>query len=269
MRVNCMDLIKIRGLEVYACHGVHESEKVEKQPFVFDADLEVDFFGAAKSDDLNKTVSYSDVCNFIVKIATENVFSLIEKLAYECAFGILDTFPVQGVMLTVWKPDAPVKHKFENVGVTVCCRREKVLLSLGSNLGDKKGYLDFAIKSLDQTRGIKVKKVSSYIQTAPYGGVAQNSFLNCAAEIETYLSPHALLDEIHRIESEGGRVRTLRWGDRTLDIDIVFYGDKVICDEKLTIPHADYKNRSFVIEPLKEIAPGFVCPLTRKRLCEL
>ena len=264
-----MDLIKIRGLEVCACHGVHDSEKINKQPFIFDADLEVDFFGAAKSDDLKSTVSYSDVCNLIVRIATENVFALIEKLAYECVFEIMDSFPVQGVKLTVWKPNAPVKHKFGNVGVTVCCSRERALLSLGSNLGDKKGYLDFAIKALDSTRGIKVGKVSSYIETPPYGGVAENSFLNCAAEIETYLSPRALLEEIHRIESEGGRVRTVRWGDRTLDIDIIFYGNKVICEDGLTIPHADYKNRPFVIEPLKEIASDFVCPLTLKRLCEL
>ena len=264
-----MDIIKIRGLEVNACHGVHDSEKVEKQPFIFDVDLEVNFFNAAKTDDLKDTVSYSDVCNLIVKIASENIFSLIEKLAYECVFEILDLFPVQGVKLTVKKPNAPVKHKFDSVGVTVCCRRERALLSLGSNLGDRKGYLDFAIKSLGSTRGIKVKKVSSYIETAPYGGVAQNSFLNCAVEIETYLPPHALLNEIHRIESEGGRVRTVRWGDRTLDIDVIFYGNKIICEEDLIIPHIDYKNRAFVLEPLKEIAPDFICPLTGKRLCEL
>ena len=264
-----MDKIKIRSLEVNACHGVHDSEKVEKQPFVFDVDLEIDFFNAAKTDDLNKTVSYSEVCNLIVKIASENTFSLIERLAYECAFEILDKLPVQGVKLTVWKPNAPIKHKFESVGVTVSCRRERVLLSLGSNLGDRKGYLDFAIKALDFTRGVEVKKVSSYIETPPYGGVAQKPFLNCAAEIETYLSPRALLEEIHRIESEGKRVRTVRWGDRTLDIDIIFYGNKVICENGLIIPHADYKNRAFVIEPLKEIAPYFICPVTNKRMCEL
>ncbi len=264
-----MDTIKIRGLEASACHGVHDSEKTNKQLFIFDADLELNFYGAANDDDLNKTVSYSDVCNLIVKIASENVFSLIEKLAYECAFAIMENFPVQSAKITVWKPNAPIKHKFENVGVTVCCNRERVLLSLGSNLGDKKGYLDFAIKALGATRGIKVKKVSSYIRSEPYGGVAQNTFLNCAAEIETYLSPRALLGEIHRIESEGKRVRTVRWGDRTLDIDIIFYGRQIIDEEGLTIPHADYKNRPFVVDPLKEIAPDFVCPLTNKRLCEL
>ena len=264
-----MDLIKIRGLEVEACHGVFDSEKVNKQPFIFDADLETDFFGAAKNDDLNKTVNYAEVCNLIVKVASENTFSLIEKLAYECAFEILESFPVSGVKLTVWKPNAPVEHKFSNVGVSVCCRRERVLLSLGSSMGDKKGNLDFAIKALNSTRGIKVKKVSSYIQTPPYGGVAQNTFLNCAAEIETWLSPRALLDEIHAIESEGQRVRTVRWGDRTLDIDIVFYGNLVVSEDGLIIPHKDYKNRDFVLQPLKEISPDFICPLTNKRLCEI
>lgn len=264
-----MDMIKIRGLEVNACHGVHDSEKVTKQLFIFDADLELDFFCAAETDDLQRTVSYSDVCNLLVGIASGNVFSLIEKLAYECAFAVMDNFPVQSVKITVWKPNAPIAHKFANVGVTVCCRRERVLLSLGSNLGDRKGYLDFAVKSLDATRGIKVKKVSSYIETPPYGGVAVNSFLNCAAELETYLSPRALLEHIHRIESEGGRERTVRWGDRTLDIDIVFYGGEIISADGLVVPHADYRNRPFVIEPLKEIAPDFVCPLTKKRLCEL
>lgn len=264
-----MDMIKIRGLEVSACHGVLESEKLSAQPFLFDVNLEVDFFDAAKNDDLTKTANYAEVCGLIVEIAAKNMFSLIEKLAYECAFEILESFPVKSVSLTVWKPNAPIEHKFGNVGVTVCCRRERVLLSLGSNLGDKKGYLDFAVKSLNSTRGIKVKKVSSYIQTQPYGGVANNTFLNCAAEIETYLSPRALLEEIHRIESEGKRERTVRWGDRTLDIDIIFYGDKIISEEGLTVPHADYKNRPFVLEPLNEIAPDFVCPLTGKRLCEL
>ncbi|MCH5142955.1 MAG: 2-amino-4-hydroxy-6-hydroxymethyldihydropteridine diphosphokinase [Clostridiales bacterium] len=264
-----MDVIKIRGLEVNACHGVFDSEKINKQPFIFDADLELDFFGAAKDDDLNKTVNYAEVCNLIVEIASKNTFSLIEKLAYECAFEILDSFPVQGVKITVWKPNAPVEQKFSNLGVVVSCRRERVLLSLGSSMEDKKGYLDFAINRLNSTRGIKVRKVSSYIQTPPYGGVAQNSFLNCAAEIQTYLSPRALLEEIHAIESEGNRVRTVRWGDRTLDIDIIFFGDKIICDDNLIIPHSDYKNRDFVLQPLKEIAPDFVCPLTGKRLREL
>lgn len=262
-----MDEIKIRGLKVNACHGVHASEKVNVQSFVFDADLKVDFYAAAQKDDLSLTVSYSDVCNLIVKIAEGNVFNLIETLAYRCAFAVLDNFPaVKEAALTVYKPQAPVKHEFENVGVSVSVAREQVFLSLGSSLGDKKAYLDAAIDKLDRTDGIRIVRVSSYIPTEPYGGVAENEFLNCAAEIETYLSPRALLNEIHRIESECGRIRDKRWGDRTLDIDIIFYGKRVVFEDDLIIPHPEFAKRGFVLVPLKEIAPEFLCPLIDKKL---
>jgi 2-amino-4-hydroxy-6-hydroxymethyldihydropteridine diphosphokinase len=88
-------------------------------------------------------------------------------------------------------------------------------------------------------------------------------------EAECLIPPRALLDEIHKIESEGGRTRTVRWEDRTLDIDIIFFGDKIIAERGLAIPHPDYANRSFVLEPIKEIAPDFVCPVTRKRMSDL
>ncbi|MDE6598256.1 MAG: 2-amino-4-hydroxy-6-hydroxymethyldihydropteridine diphosphokinase [Clostridia bacterium] len=251
-----MGIIKIRGLEISACHGVKDFEKVNPQRFVFDADLTCDFYAAAISDDLEKTVNYSRVCKEIAEVTRGNVFNLIEKLAYECAFSIMEKFErVEKITLTVNKPDAPVKQKFDTVAVTVTVEREKAYLSIGSNLGDKKQYLDTAIKMLNETRGVKVEKISDYISSEPYGGVAKNEFLNCAAVVSTLLTPHALLDEIHRIEAECGRARKERWGDRTLDIDIIFFGEKKIRDERLIIPHPDYKNRDFVKKPLKQIAP--------------
>ena len=250
------DKILIRGVEISACHGVNDCEKVEPHPFIFDADISTDFYAAAKNDDLDKTVNYSSFCKLLDKVTKGNVFNLIEKLAYECAFAAFEQFPqMTELSLTVWKPEAPMNRKFDKVGVTVTMRREKVYLSLGSSMGDKKNYLDTAIKKLDETRGVTVEKVSEYISTQPYGGVAENEFLNCAACVSTILTPHRLLDEIHRIEAECGRVRGKRWGDRTLDIDIIFFGDKKLCDETLTIPHPDYKNRDFVKIPLKCIAP--------------
>ena len=122
-------------------------------------------------------------------------------------------------------------------------------------MGDKKQYLDTSIKKLNETRGVTVEKVSEYISTQPYGGVAKNEFLNCAVGVSTILTPHQMLDEIHRIEAECGRVREKHWGDRTLDIDIIFFGNEQISDENLTIPHPDYMNRDFVKIPLKSIAP--------------
>ncbi len=249
-----MNEILIRGLEITACHGVHGFEKVAPQPFVFDVDIETDFYEAGKTDALDATVSYSDVCRLLDNITRGTVYNLIERLAYECAFAVMENFPrVNAVKLTVSKPSAPVNLKFSSVGVTVGMRRERVWLSLGSSMGDRQAYLDKAIKLLDETRGVRVVKVSDSIKTPPYGGTAVNEFLNCAALVETFLSPHNLLDEIHRIEEACGRVRKERWGDRTLDIDIILFGNKKICDERLTIPHPDCKNRDFVKIPLKQL----------------
>lgn len=264
-----MNAIKIRGLEVSACHGVLAKEKTAPQKFVFDIDLVTDFYRAFKEDDLAQTVNYSKVCDTVVEIAQNNCFDLIETLAYTCAHTVLNNFNVREIELTVYKPQAPVKHKFENIGVTVKLERERAYLSLGSSMGDRAEYLNKALGMLDATDGVAVKKVSSFIQTEPYGGVAKNTFLNCAAEIETFLSPQELLCEIHRIEEACGRVRKERWGDRTLDIDIVFYGSEVICTDTLTIPHPGYCKRDFVLQPLKEIAGDFVCPLLKKRISDL
>ena len=261
--------ILIRGLEVSACHGVLKEEKTNPQPFIFDADLYADFYSAAKTDDISATVNYAKACDILVAIATAKSYNLIETLAYEGVYALFEGLNLKKITLTVYKPQAPVPHKFGTVGVTVTAEKEKVYLSLGSSMGDKKNYLDTAIKKLSQTRGISVRKISSYLETEPYGGVAQNGFLNCAVEIETYLTPRQLLEEIHRIEGECGRVRTVRWGDRTLDIDIIFFGSKTVAEEDLQIPHPEYFKRAFVLQPLKEIAPDFVCPVLLKKVKDL
>lgn len=261
-----MNTVKIRGLEIYGKIGVLEEEKKASQPFVFDIDLGVDFFEGAMRDDISLVVNYAEVCDLVAEIVGRGGLSLIEALAYECAFSIMERFPVNCALITVWKPQAPVEHEFKNIGVTVELKRERAYLSLGSNLGDRRGFLDFALSELEITRGIAVRKVSSYIETEAYGGATERPFLNCAAEIETCLPPERLLSELHRIEASAGRKREVRWGDRTLDIDVVFYGKRVIATDDLCVPHADYKNREFVLKPLLEIAPELVCPKCGKKL---
>lgn len=255
-----MNKILIRGLEVSACHGVKDFEKIQPQPFIFDADLYYDFSAAAVSDDIDDTINYSAASKIIVAVTKNNCFNLIEKLAYECAYAVMEGTPASRIILTVYKPQAPMKQKFNSVAVTVDISREMVYLSLGSSIGDRRQYIDTAIEKLNTCRQITVKKVSDYVQTEPYGGVAENQFLNCAVEIETLLSPRQLLMEIHRIEEECGRVRDKRWGDRTLDIDIVFFGKQIIAEDDLIIPHVEYHKRDFVLIPLKQIAPNFICP---------
>lgn len=248
--------INIEGLEVSACHGVLDFEKVNKQKFVFDIVMSADIFSAAASDELSDTVNYADVCALIENITEGSKFNLIEKLASECAFRIFENFKkVRKLKLTCSKPEAPVKQKFKNISVTVELERVKAYLSLGSSMGEREATLYRAVDLLNETRGISVEKVSKFIETEPYGGVAKNKFLNGAVCIDTFLPPHMLLDEIHRIEKKLGRVRQKRWDDRTADIDIIFYGDRQISDETLIIPHPDYENRDFVKIPLKEIAP--------------
>jgi dihydroneopterin aldolase/2-amino-4-hydroxy-6-hydroxymethyldihydropteridine diphosphokinase len=265
-----MSEISIKGLKILTCHGVLPFEKIKPQPFIFDVKMTVDFFDAAKNDDLTKTVNYAEVCELIKKIAKAKVYNLIETLAYECAFAIMENFAeVSGVVITVGKPQAPIEMPFEMVCVTCELRRERVILSLGSSMGDSEKLLNDAILQLDQIRGVSVKKVSSFIHTKPYGGVAKNEFLNCAVEVECLLSPEKLLENIHDIEKNGGRVRDKRWDDRTIDIDIIFFGNRIVRGDGLSIPHPDYANRDFVLIPVKEIAADFVCPDTGKRISDL
>lgn len=265
-----MQKVKITGLEVIARHGVLAEEKVNAQPFVFDATIDCDFSAAAVNDDLSLTVNYAEACRALADFCKENCFNLIETLACRSARLLLEKFPVANrAEVTVHKPEAPIGLPFKDVSVTVAAERNKALLSLGSSAGDRKQTLDGALSALDGVDGVKLLKVSKYIETEPYGGAAKNMFLNCAAVAECLISPRQLLDEIHKIEKGFGRVRTVRWGDRTLDIDIVFFGDKVIAEEGLCVPHPDYLNRPFVLVPLKEIAPDFACPKTFKRIADM
>lgn len=259
-----MDKILIRGLRVCACHGCKDFEKTQPQPFLFDADIYFDFSRAAATDNLSDTVNYSVASKIIVSVAQNNSYNLIEKLAYECAYAVLESTPAERVVLTVYKPEAPVKLDFGSMGASVDVKRTTAYLSLGSSIGNREAYLRAALEKLNTYRGISVKKVSDFIKTEPYGGVAKNEFLNCAAEIETFLTPHALLDVLHRVENDCGRVRTVRWEDRTLDVDIIFFGKQIICDDDLIVPHPEYFKRDFVLRPLKQIAPDFVCPVLKK-----
>jgi 2-amino-4-hydroxy-6-hydroxymethyldihydropteridine diphosphokinase len=143
----------------------------------------------------------------------------------------------------------------------------KVYLSLGSNLGWKEFRLGKAIGSLRKTGD--VLKVSGFHKTKPYGKTDQPDFVNCALELETSLSPEELLASIHTIEGRMGRIRTEKWGPRTIDIDIVFFGGLVIDTPELKIPHPDMQNRDFVLKPLMELCPDLVHPVLGKTVREL
>lgn len=127
-----------------------------------------------------------------------------------------------------------------------------VFLGLGSNLGDRRKNIQAAVELLTQA-GIKVTRLSSIIETDPVGGPPQGLFLNAAAKAETALSPREVLNVIGRIESALGRVRTVKDGPRTIDIDILTYDNYQINEPDLVIPHPRMHDRDFVMRPLQEL----------------
>lgn len=265
-----MDTIIIRGLEVFGYHGVFEEEAFLGQKFVVDADLEMDTRVAGKTDDLEASIDYGEVCKLIKKTVETERFRLIEALAEDIAQKLLITYDgLKFVTITVKKPWAPVLIPMKTVAVRIKRGWHRVYLSIGSNLGDKEGYLDFAIDRLNALPDTKVVTASDYIITKPYGEVEQDDFLNGALAIQTLQTPYELLDTIHEIEKDAHRERLVHWGPRTLDIDIIFYDDEVIMEESLQIPHVEMAKREFVLKPLKQIAPYMIHPVYRKTIAEL
>lgn len=146
--------------------------------------------------------------------------------------------------------------------------RVKTAIALGSNLGDSCQILERALRLLGETEGVRVEKVSHWYQTVPVGP-PQPDYINGCALLEVGLSPLALFQILAGIEVQCGRIRRERWGPRTLDLDMVFFGQVILQSETLEIPHPRFRERAFVLIPLAEIAPYWVDPVTEKTVAEL
>ncbi|HEX9935174.1 MAG TPA: 2-amino-4-hydroxy-6-hydroxymethyldihydropteridine diphosphokinase [bacterium] len=137
-------------------------------------------------------------------------------------------------------------------------------MGLGSNLGNRENAIQGAIQALEQWEGIGDLRCSSIYETEPWGVPFQRAFLNCAVECQTDLRPNALLEACKRIEASLGRIKGPRWGPRSVDVDILLYGDEVVRTEGLIVPHPKIAERRFVLIPLDELAGNAVVPGTGK-----
>ena len=239
-----MDHLSIKGLEIFANHGVLKEENILGQKFLIDIEIYFDLKKAAQNDDISLSVNYAEVCQKTVDFFKENTFSLIETASLKTGEMIMTSFPlIEKLDIEVKKPWAPIGFSVEYVSSSLSLEKHTAYLSIGSNMGDKKGYLDFAVKSISENKMCETVKVSDYITTSPVGYTEQDDFLNAALCIKTLYSPQELLKFVNKIETEAHRERKIHWGPRTLDIDIIYYDNIVINEENLIIPHKEAKNR--------------------------
>ena len=265
-----MDKIYINNLEFIAYHGVFPEEKKLGQKFLVSAEMTTSTREAGKTGNLKKSTHYGLVANDIGEIFTGKSIDLIETCAEEIAEMILTKYPlISEVKVTVKKPWAPLQMHFENVAVEIIRKRHTVYLSIGSNMGDKKQNLFTAIEKIGLIKHTTVTKTSTIVETEPFGVKEQDDFLNACLEIKTLLYPHELLEELLKIEEEMGRKRIKKWGPRIIDIDILLFYKEVIEDDDLAVPHPWMCDRSFVLDPLCEIAPNVVHPLEKKTIFNL
>jgi len=256
------DHIAVQGISAHGRHGVLEWEKQLGQRFVVDLDLEVDLSRAGGSDDLAHTVNYAEVAADVVGILAGEPLDLIEAVAQRIADAALRYPLVEAVDVTVHKPEAPVGVPFTDVSVHIRRPRDvPVVVAMGANLGDAGSTLAAAVAALARVDGVRVDRVSPLFETDPVGGPDQPVYLNAVLLAHTRLAPHRLLAALHQVEADHGRVRDIRWGARTLDLDLVQYGDPttggdvVSGDPDLALPHPRAHERAFVLAPWAAVDP--------------
>lgn len=265
-----MDEIRIDNLKIYAYHGVFETESREGQNFYVNIVMQVDLQRAGLTDALEETVSYAEVIDTVRAQMQGKRCSLIEAAAEDISTALFQKYEkLKSVSVEIRKPEAPIEAEFESVSVKLQRARHIAYIAYGANQGEIEKQIDAGIAMLEADPHCRIRKRSTRLTTTPYGGVAEGNFSNGVLELETRYTPEELLRRLHEIEASQGRERREHWGSRTLDLDIIFYDDRIIDGEDLVIPHPDMINRDFVIRPMAEIAPYFRHPLLGKTMKEL
>lgn len=264
------DFIKVTNMKVFAYHGVLEQEKKNGQDFYLNAKVYVDMRKAGLTDALEDTINYDLICISLNEVFAQKCFDTIEAAAEYTVQKIMMQFnTVEAMELEVRKPHAPLTYVPEDISVTIYREWHDVYVSFGSNVGDAIGQINEAISKLEEPCAVRNIRRSELFVTKPYGPVEQDDFVNGCLEMETYMNPEELVIFFHEIEDYFERDRSVRWGPRPIDLDIVFFDDYVYNSKTLTIPHADMENRMFVLEPLSQLCAGRRHPVWGKTVAQL
>ena len=260
----------IEGLEVFAHHGVLEEEKKLGQKFVVSLEIWLDASRAAALDNIEDTINYAQLCRRAGDFLVSKSYDLIEAAAAGLCELILLEYPLaRRVKVCLKKPWAPIHMHLASVGVEVERGRHTAYIGLGSNLGEREKNLRGALALLEKHPHCKVTGVSDFYETDPVGYEEQGRFLNAAAQVETICSPTELMELLLQTETTLGRERCVRWGPRTIDLDMLLYDDMILSDMFVTLPHPRLAERMFVIQPLCQIAPFAVHPILRKTMQQI
>lgn len=264
------DFISIKNLKVFAHHGVLPEEKENGQDFYLNAKVYVDMRKAGQTDQLADALNYDLLCTFLAEVFEECDYDLIEAAAEYTVQEIMVQFSeIQAMELEVRKPHAPVMYQPEDISVTIYREWHRVYISFGSNFENARGYINEALIMLREPYATRNGIKSNLYKTKPYGPVEQDDFVNGCFQMETYMEPEELIHYIREIEDYFERDRSIHWGPRPIDLDIVFFDDYVYSSDMVTIPHVDMQNRMFVLQPLSELCPNFRHPVTGKTVSQM
>jgi dihydroneopterin aldolase/2-amino-4-hydroxy-6-hydroxymethyldihydropteridine diphosphokinase len=258
---DALDRIEITNLVVNTVVGALPLEREQTQPIRIDLLLSVDLRPAGSTDELADTVHYGEVAGRVASVVREAKDVLLERLADRAAEASLAFAGVDAVDVTITKLRPPIPEMLDTVSVRI--RRVRAdfghdprdshvaIVALGSNLGDRRSHLRHGVSRLGD-----VAAESQVFETDPVGGPDdQGAYLNMVVAVRTALDPFAFLRRCRQIEAEALRQRQVRWGPRTLDVDILFYDDVTIDSPELIVPHPRINERRFVLAPLSEVAP--------------
>jgi len=287
-----LDQIAVEGIRVTGFHGVLATERESGQLFFADVVAHVSTRAAAASDHLARTVNYSDIADAVAEVLGGDPSDLLETVAEHCARAVLEFDGVECVDIAVHKPQAPLHVEFADVVVRIRrdlrsgtlwadkrigssagmsddpldsprtgkdefderpAQPVKAWIALGGNLGAVDSTLRAAVRELDRISGIHVLQTSALVKSAAVGGPPQPDYLNAIVQVDTSLAPRELLAACQGIEVVYGRERTEVNGPRTLDVDIVSYGDIIGERRDLVLPHPRAHERAFVLVPMADI----------------